>query len=65
LELWSRKFTHEWEGQKNRDLKNKLSFYLWIKAMNCVTNLIKLGTKLAQTLQGNAINFILYSIKFE
>ncbi len=47
------------------DLENKLSFYLWVKAMNCVTNLIKLGTKLAQTLQGNAVKFTSCSTNFE
>jgi hypothetical protein len=55
----------EWKGQKNMDLENKLSFYLWVKAMNCVTNLIKLGTKLAQTLQGNAVKFTSCSTNFE
>jgi hypothetical protein len=47
------------------DLKNKLSFYLWVKEMNRVTNWIKLDTKLAQTLKGNAIKFISCSTKFE
>jgi hypothetical protein len=50
------------------DLENMLSFYLWVKSMNCVTNCIKLGTKLAQTLQGmqlSSMHVLLNLIEFE
>jgi hypothetical protein len=65
MELCSRKLSHEWKGQKNMDLENKFSFYLWVKTMNCVIHLIKLSIKLIQTLQGNAIKFTSCSTKFE